>query len=159
MKKYNSSTIAKYLICKCHSLGREITNLKLQKLLYFAQGHYMQENDGNFLFEQDFQAWAHGPVIPDVYQEYKVHMWFNLPKVQDVRLEGHYENFLEKLLEYYGAKNGKELEITSHDEQPWRVARNGLGDYKPSTAAIPKDSIFEYYKNQKQKLEELVHAS
>ena len=47
-----------------------ITNLKLQKLLYYAQGYYLaRKNDP--LFKEDFIAWEHGPVIRKVYDEYK----------------------------------------------------------------------------------------
>lgn len=145
--------IAKILINKCHILDREITNLKLQKLLYFAQGHYMQEHDGKPLFEDDFQAWAHGPVVPNVYDEYKEYSWFNLPKQRDVKeIISTEEKFLDKLLDYYGSENGKQLEIISHDEKPWIDARGNLNPYAPSKNQISKDSIREYYMTIKGKL-------
>ena len=142
----NARLIAKILINKCHELDREITNLKLQKLLYFAQGHYMQENEGNPLFEDDFQAWAHGPVVPDVYSEYKDYSWFNLPKQKNVEeVSNEIDIFLVKLLKNYGSAGGKQLEIISHDEQPWLDARGNLNPYAPSKKPISKDSIRKYY--------------
>lgn len=47
-----------------------ITNLKLQKLLYYAQGVFSALT-GEFLFEEDFVAWEHGPVIESIYHEFK----------------------------------------------------------------------------------------
>ena len=47
-----------------------ITNLKLQKLLYYAQGHYLAEQNTP-LFNENFLAWEHGPVIRKIYDKYK----------------------------------------------------------------------------------------
>jgi len=49
----------------------EITNLKLNKLLYYAQGHYLAKT-GKPLFDDDIEAWDLGPVVPAVYQKYKI---------------------------------------------------------------------------------------
>ncbi len=142
----NARIIAKILINKCHELDREITNLKLQKLLYFSQGHYMQENNGRPLFDDDFQAWAHGPVVPDVYSEYKGYSWFTLPKQRNIeKISSEINEFLTKLLENYGSKDGKRLEIISHDEKPWIDARGNLDPYAPSIIKITKESIKNYY--------------
>ena len=47
-----------------------ITHLKLQKLLYYAQGVYLASTD-NRLFEEDIEAWPHGPVVQEVYDIFK----------------------------------------------------------------------------------------
>lgn len=47
-----------------------ITNLKLQKLLYYAQGYFLAKKDIP-LFDEDFLAWEHGPVIRKIYNIYK----------------------------------------------------------------------------------------
>jgi uncharacterized phage-associated protein len=46
--------------------------MKLQKMLYFAQGVHLVLNDRRPLFDDKFQAWKYGPVIPSIYQEYKL---------------------------------------------------------------------------------------
>lgn len=48
----------------------DLTNLKLQKLLYFAYGVHLSLFNQR-LFESKIEAWQHGPVVPDVYQEFK----------------------------------------------------------------------------------------
>ena len=49
----------------------EISNMKLNKLLYFAQGHYLAKT-GKPLFDDDIEAWDFGPVIPAIYHKYKI---------------------------------------------------------------------------------------
>ena len=51
--------------------GDDVTNLKVQKLVYYAQGFYLALN-GKPLFNNDIKAWAHGPVVPELYQEYNI---------------------------------------------------------------------------------------
>lgn len=63
--EYKAMDIAKYFINELHP-----EPLKLQKLLYFAQGFSYAFYDKE-LFNDDFEAWVHGPVIPSIYHEYK----------------------------------------------------------------------------------------
>src|SRR5438309_2092560 len=70
---YSAQTIANYLIWRANSdedLGENITNLKLQKLLYYVQGFHLAMN-GAPLFNEDIRAWDHGPVVPQVYRKYR----------------------------------------------------------------------------------------
>lgn len=64
--------VANYFIHSSHVLGSGISNLKLQKLLYFAQG-YSLSRLGKPLFEEELQAWQHGPVAPSVYRMFSSH--------------------------------------------------------------------------------------
>jgi uncharacterized phage-associated protein len=64
-------TIAKWFIAWTGQVEEaRLSNLKLQKLLYYAQGHYLA-TAGQPLFDDRIQAWSHGPVVPTVYHEYK----------------------------------------------------------------------------------------
>ncbi|MCK5146434.1 SocA family protein [bacterium] len=64
------SDVAKYFLCIMNPEEEDcITNLKLQKLLYFAKGHFLAER-GQRLFNTTIEAWAHGPVVGSVYREY-----------------------------------------------------------------------------------------
>lgn len=73
-KKYNALDIAKYLICKFNNENKTITQLKLQKLLYFIEAYYMAYYDKDSLYKEEFYAWTYGPVIKEVYEKYKVFM-------------------------------------------------------------------------------------
>ena len=63
--------VAKYLLYIAFQNGDTITNLKMQKLLYYAQAWYMVNNDAKLLFTDEIQAGKYGPVRPVVYQFFK----------------------------------------------------------------------------------------
>ena len=69
MGKYDALNVANYIITKCKRDGSPITNLQLQKILYFLQREYLQ-NGVEGLFFNSIQAWQFGPVVPDVYYKY-----------------------------------------------------------------------------------------
>lgn len=62
--------IANYIIEFCNENGFEINNLRLQKLLYFVNVRSLIETS-NPIFEDPMEMWPYGPVIPDVYHQYK----------------------------------------------------------------------------------------
>jgi uncharacterized phage-associated protein len=65
----------------CEAGGWQVTNLKLQKLLYLAQMIHMGENDGARLFNGEFEAWDYGPVEPSLYHDVKM---FGGRPIQDI---------------------------------------------------------------------------
>lgn len=68
----NAIDIAKWFVAWAEEAeDTDLTPLKLQKLLYYAKGVYMKNSHGVSLFPDRMQAWAHGPVVPDVYHQLK----------------------------------------------------------------------------------------
>lgn len=61
---------ANYLVYLMSDICDDLTNMKINKLLYYAQGHYLQKY-GVPMFEDRIEAWEHGPVVPEVYNTYK----------------------------------------------------------------------------------------
>ena len=61
-----ANMVADFLLCESRDRGENLTNLKLQKLLYYAQAWYLALYNVA-LFEEDFQAWVHGPVLYSQY--------------------------------------------------------------------------------------------
>ena len=61
--------VAQYLLALAHSKGDQISNLKLQKLLYYLQGFSLVVNNKP-LFPEAIEAWTHGPVVASVYHKY-----------------------------------------------------------------------------------------
>jgi uncharacterized phage-associated protein len=82
MGTYSALVIAKWFIAWANTEEAEPSNLKLQKLLYYAQGHHLALEDTP-LFREAIQAWSHGPVVPDVYHEYKSYGSGDLAVVDD----------------------------------------------------------------------------
>ncbi len=69
--------IAKYVITKCYDDGEPISNLKLQKILYYMQKEYINKF-GRLLFKEMIEAWKFGPTIPAVYYKYSTYVCDNL---------------------------------------------------------------------------------
>lgn len=140
--------VADYFIGLAKDTGSFISNLKLQKLVYYAQAWHLALHE-DLLFEDDFQAWVHGPVIPVLYQKYRPFGW--QPILVDIKpglssqLPENIANFLGEVAEEYFACDAYELEQMTHVEDPWLLARNGLSPDTPSTAVIEKAWMREYY--------------
>lgn len=122
---YPAKTIARWLIAWAETDGDEISNLKLQKLLYYAQGHYLGERHA-VLFFDEIQAWSHGPVVPDVYHAYKDHGSASLILPDDdpftwddVDLDT--SEFLSAIWNTYGGYSAGRLRSMTHEEPPWRA--------------------------------------
>lgn len=116
-----------------------ITNLKLQKLLYYAQGYYLaRKNDP--LFKEDFIAWEHGPVIRKVYDEYKKNGAKGIEYNEDfnISIDRETEIILNEVYEKFGQFSAWKLRDMTHQEMPWRTTtRNDI---------ISKEKIKEYFK-------------
>src|SRR3989344_5357496 len=67
---WDAKQIAEYFVWKSQQENKPVTNKKLQKLLYYAQAWNLTLNKGK-LFQQNIEAWVHGPAVRDVYLEYK----------------------------------------------------------------------------------------
>jgi uncharacterized phage-associated protein len=111
-----------------------LTSLKLQKLLYYAQGHHLALK-GIPLFDDEIQAWKHGPVVPSVYRAYRtgraeqLHLRDDDPfEFSDV--DGETTGLLIDIWERYGSLAAWRLREMTHSEPPWNDA------YEPDTAEI-----------------------
>jgi len=126
----------------------EITPLALQKLLYFAQAFH-KTFAGVFLFEEDCEAWVHGPVYRDIYFKYKNHGYNPIEDGQDrfecFDLSESEREVIDAVINYFGCYSGKILETMTHIEPPWKETRAGLADEETSDRIIRKDLIERYY--------------
>lgn len=119
--------VADYILCFAHKHGDLVTNLKLQKLVYYAQAWFLAFYDET-LFEGRLEAWVHGPVQPEVYQAFKNFGWnpittnVKCPKFSDNRIRPH----LDEIMDIYGDLTAHHLERLVHQEEPWIRARRGL---------------------------------
>jgi len=138
---------ADYLLVECRERGDILTNLKLQKLLYYAQAwHLVLKNKP--LFAEDFQAWVHGPVLPSQYQRFKKHEWrpildeITRPKLKEPAVANH----LLEIVNVFGVETATALELMTHNEMPWKKARKGIPSDEASTAIITQESMTAFYK-------------
>ncbi|EDX86743.1 hypothetical protein S7335_4449 [Synechococcus sp. PCC 7335] len=136
--------IADYFIWLANETGSFISNLKLQKLVYYAQAWHIALYDDP-LFAEDFQAWVHGPVIPSLYQKYKTFGWQPILEDADPKLPEDVFQFLDEVAEEYFACDAYELEQMTHAEAPWDWARGDLPSDASSNEVIKKEWMKEYY--------------
>lgn len=72
MAAYNAKDVAHYIVDKCTREEDPVSNLQLQKIMYFLQVAYSKVT-GTLLFAEEFEAWPYGPVLRDVYHEYSMY--------------------------------------------------------------------------------------
>ncbi|MGN0242404.1 MAG: Panacea domain-containing protein [Candidatus Weimeria sp.] len=105
----------------------KLTLMKLLKLLYYAEGCYLAIHDGQRLFGNPIMAWAHGPVVVDVYETYKKDP-YNLPQLTDDqidkanRIKEEDKILLEQVFEEFGQYSAWKLRNMTHEETPWLEA-------------------------------------
>jgi uncharacterized phage-associated protein len=141
----DSFSIANFFIDLANNTGSFISNLKLQKLVYYSQAWHLALH-GEPLFEEDFEAWIHGPVLPNLYHTYKHFGWKPIQEDVQVNLPLAILDYLNEVADEYFVCDAYELEQMTHLEAPWQKARVGLSSDEPSTAIILKNWMQEYYK-------------
>ncbi|NEP14829.1 MAG: DUF4065 domain-containing protein [Symploca sp. SIO2C1] len=131
---------ARYFIVKAYNQGMEaeMTNMKVQKLLYYSQSLHLALYDEP-LFEEEIQAWRYGPVCPRAYRYYSEFEAEQLP-VPDQKLllqiPHDQKTLLEEVWEYFGGYHAYLLSDMTHVEFPWKKARKGLPSEARSTEPI-----------------------
>ena len=144
MAKYTADQVAETLIALARQRGMGISNLKLQKLLYYAQAWNLAFYKEP-LFSDDFEAWVHGPVVPSIFHRFKAYRWNditeNVTPLDDSDLVAH----LKEVLRVYGDFTPNQLERLTHSEKPWQDARDGLAPDVPSRTRITRKSMSEFY--------------
>lgn len=139
--------VADFLIWESRERGDLLTNLKLQKLLYYGQAWHLALKDRP-IFREDFQAWIHGPVLPSQYKRFKDCEWRPiLDEIQKPELDSDLEKHLVEILNVFGAETATALELMIHNEKPWRDARKDLPIDKPSKNIISQETMRTFYKS------------
>lgn len=158
---YKVMDIARFVINYCNQNGYEISNLKLQKLLYFIQADYLSEGDDHYCFAEDIQAWNFGPVVPEVYHEFKMYGCGNIPMITNYS-EIDFENWeftrkqydenvirredrerIKELLDGLADYSATTLVNVTHNQRPWKDAYA-----RGHNEIIDKRSIGEYFRSR-----------
>lgn len=130
---HDVKAVARTMINMAAERNIEITNLKLQKLLYFAHGLMLARHQTS-LVDEEFQAWRYGPVLENLYHSLKifgpspispadgfVKYWPVLPESSEQE-----RAVINDVLEQLGNMSGGELISISHDPQgPWHAVFEG----------------------------------
>jgi uncharacterized phage-associated protein len=137
--------VAVYILRK---QGR-MTAMKLQKLVYYAQAWSLVWDEAP-LFPERIEAWANGPVVPDLYRQHRGRFEVSagdFPAGEPDRLTDAERETIDVVLDFYGSWSAHELSELTHREGPWRHtrARAGLAPGARGTAEISHEELFEYY--------------
>lgn len=122
-----------------------MTAMKLQKLVYYSQAWHLVWEERP-LFTAPIEAWANGPVVRELYQEYKGQ--FRVSKAtrgNPKSLDSEEISSINAVLNYYGPMSAHDLSELTHRENPWKDARRGLPAGVRSEAVISLTSMAEYY--------------
>lgn len=116
-----------------------ITNLKLQKILYFAQAYYLAKVKKP-LFSEDIEAWEYGPVVPKIYRRYKKHGSNPLIAEKDTSaLSFADRERIGVVWDMFGKYSAGRLVAITHANEPWKEA------YQSKSKVITKKSLQAYY--------------
>jgi len=131
-----------YLALSEPEVGDAITNLKIQKLLYYAQGFHLAMFGSPF-FDDEIVNWEHGPVIESLYYEYR-HLGANplpVPPLIDGSMFSEEQiNLIAEVNEVYGQFSAWKLRNLTHEEAPWKsTERNQI---------ISKELLKSYFSTQ-----------
>lgn len=121
---YDAMDVAKYIITHCKKIQRPISNLKLQKLLYFVQAQFWVGEDHPCFYNR-IEAWDLGPVIPDVYHHFKVYgsnpiiLW----KEGTFGVCAHDRQVINQIADRCNQYTASQLVDLTHQQTPWIEAR------------------------------------
>lgn len=140
--------IANQIVRLSNETGEPVTNIKLQKLIYYTYAWYAVEK-GKPLFEENIEAWKYGPVIPSVYEafsEYGADIIKKPASEKPPDLDRYTEILVEDIFKAYGGKSAIELVELTHSEAPWRDRY----DPEEENIVIPFEEIKKYYTSKKE---------
>jgi uncharacterized phage-associated protein len=143
---YSAMTVAKWFVAWAEAEDEELSNMKLQKLLYYAQGHHLAEGRGP-LFSDGIEAWSHGPVVPPVYRAFRDFgsETIRLPQSDSFSwddVDPGTADFLGRVWNTYGGYSAGRLRAMTHEEPPWQ---GNFRDGERGTL-IPVPDMQEYFR-------------
>jgi uncharacterized phage-associated protein len=144
---YKAIDIAKKLIKVANLQSADgsdcMTNLRLQKMLYYEQGYHLAMCDTP-LFVEDIEAWMYGPVVPSVYEHYR-NFGSQILETEpdDLEMTDEENKLLVNVFESYKEFSTFGLMKQTHKESPWKTIKSiGRG------SVISKESMKSYFKTQ-----------
>lgn len=157
---YPVEVIAYAFVKKGIEEDNPVTQMKFQKLIYFAQGLHLAQGCGP-LINEDFQAWKYGPVVPKLYQAYKFYgsnpitdlrhlFWLNDKEqerleIEVEKLDKKAKNTINITWETLKKANAVRLSAWTHEVgSPWhKYYIEGAENIE-----IPNKDIESYFKSQ-----------
>ena len=147
---YSALDIANFLVYLMADSYSDLSNMKLNKLLYYAEGHYLKQT-GKSLFDERIMAWQHGPVVREVYDVYKKYSGKPIKTYDNQRIDNlsdEVKSFLVDIARTYGRYTAGTLRNMTHKPKtPWSSVN--VGD------EITKDNIKSYFDEKEKPLDQV----
>lgn len=156
-----SLAVANFFVEKSLATGIEVTTMKLIKLVYVAHGWSLALRE-KILINEGVQAWKYGPVVPDVYEEFKKYKNSQIARLCMVMIrkeelgiqittprvtDNDDIELLERVWVVYSHLSGEQLSSMAHEKgTPWEVTWNKNGGGNLEGAIIPNNEIKKYFK-------------
>ncbi|WP_297522995.1 type II toxin-antitoxin system antitoxin SocA domain-containing protein [uncultured Clostridium sp.] len=163
---YKALDVARYIINYSDEKSITITNLKLQKLLYYIQAAFLVDKKESTCFDEDIINWEYGPVVAEVYNEFRAYGRDILPKQEtyttiyfdeishNIKMDekvfdnsiivAYDKDIIERIIHKYASLSAFELVQKTHKELPWKESiRNSI---------IQNKKIKEYFIENKENI-------
>lgn len=138
---YAVQDIAEYVIWYSEKQDFGISNLKLQKILYFIQAYFLICSDRTCFYEK-IEAWDFGPVVPEVYKRYKQYGSMDIhgiPEEEPYLCQNDKER-INEVVDNFADYSATDLVEITQKQVPWIEAYESKRNNEIST-----DSIKQYF--------------
>ena len=158
---YNAIDVANYIIEKSVENQNPVSNLKLQKLLYYSQAAKLVEGNGESLFGENISAWRYGPVVESTYHRFKTNVnspifekstndsLFNVEEIKEYNLKKiiseEDQKIINRVVNSYKKYKPLDMVRKTHNEEPWINAY-----IEQKKKFIDVSAIKEYYSKHKE---------
>lgn len=143
MEKLTVFHVARYIVEHCS----DMSFMKLEKLTYYCQAWSLVWDDVP-LFQEDFQAWANGPVCPQLFKKHQGLFTVTkdfLKNYSGYPFSDEQKETMNAVLNAYGDEEPYVLSERTHQEAPWKGARKGVPVGERCHNVISKESMRDYY--------------
>lgn len=149
-----ASEVAKHIIDYCISINNPVTNLKLQKMLYFLDMYHLINQHKRLITDEEFEAWDYGPVMRSVYNKYRlngplpINVWENFTEKFPSDFEKFLYGFIDKLAKMYPSEL---IEESHKPNTPWDIVYNQLELKYHKISADLMEKCANHYRSQVKK--------
>lgn len=141
---YSALDIARYIINRYAEQDIFISNLKMQKILYFVQANFLVETNGKKCFYEKIEAWSFGPIVPVVYRKYKIYGSSAIPSdlfYNDIDFVAPRDaQLIDEMLDICKDFSATDLVNITHQQKPWKDAFA-----KGRNTEITSESLIDFF--------------
>ncbi len=174
---YTADAIANFFLDKAQSARKTLTQIQIQKLVFYAHGWYLAlDREGRPLVGEMAEAWRLGPVFRSLYREFEdcgkgpitqkakemrfekteergLTFSFFEPSIDEERPDDIDRELamavLRRVWDIYGKFTAYQLSNMTHSEgEPWRIIRDAMPTPFPKGLHIPNETIRECFRNK-----------